>query len=376
MKILDVRFIPGPNIYVAKPVLVARVDLQDLTERESNEFPGFIERLTECLPGLVNHHCAKGAPGGFVERLQEGTYFGHIVEHVTLELTDRIEAPAYFGKTLYAGRPGLYDVVMECHAPEAMTHLLRTAVDLVRALLEGRPFPLDEAVAAAQEIHRRHALGPSTRAIVREAEKRGIPWRRILDGSFVQLGTGKWAKRIEATIGPETSAVAVDIACNKAFSKAVLAEVGVPVPDGGTARSEDEALMLARSLGFPVTVKPVSGNQGRGVTVRAENEEEIRQAYRRAAAVDPQVIVEQWIPGQQYRVLVVRGRMVAAALRRPAHVVGDGALTVKELIDRENRDPRRGVGHEKPLTRIDIDEEVLRHLKAQGLGLASVPEPG
>ncbi|MDI3256754.1 MAG: cyanophycin synthetase [Kyrpidia sp.] len=376
MKILDVRFIPGPNIYVAKPVLVARIDLEDLTERESREFPGFGEGLIRRLPGVADHHCAKGAPGGFLERLREGTYFGHIVEHVTLELTDRIEAPAYFGKTLYAGRPGLYDVVMECSAPEAMTRLLSIAVDLVRALLDGRVYPLEEALEDAREIHRRHMLGPSTLAIIRAARARGIPCRRVLGGSFVQLGTGKWAKRMEATIGPHTSAVAVDIACNKAYTKAVLKEAGVPVPEGGTALSEDEALEMARTVGLPVAVKPVRGNQGRGVTVRVDSEEEVRWAYRRAAEVDREVIVERWVPGRQYRALVVRGRLVAAALRRPARVTGDGIHSVQELIDLENADPRRGVGHEKPLTQIRTDENVLRQLAAQGLDLDSVPEPG
>ncbi|HHY68483.1 MAG TPA: ATP-grasp domain-containing protein, partial [Alicyclobacillus sp.] len=297
MKILDVRFIPGPNIYVSKPILVARVDLEELTERDSNEFPGFVDRLIEHLPGVTDHHCAKGMPGGFVERLREGTYFGHVLEHVTLELTDRIDAPAYFGKTLYAGRAGLYDVVMECHAPEAMTRLIAVAADLIQALVDGRPFSLDAALEDAADIHRRHRLGPSTAAIVREAEARGIPWRRILGGSFVQLGTGKWAKRIEATIGPETSAVAVDIACNKAYTKAVLKEAGVPVPDGGTALSEEEAARIAQDVGLPVTVKPVHGNQGRGVSVCVNTESEVREAYRRAAEIDPEVIVERWVPG-------------------------------------------------------------------------------
>ncbi|MBE3552162.1 MAG: cyanophycin synthetase [Kyrpidia tusciae] len=376
MKILDVRFIPGPNIYVSKPILVARVDLEELTERESNEFPGFVDRLIEHLPGVTDHHCAKGMPGGFVERLREGTYFGHVLEHVTLELTDRIDAPAYFGKTLYAGRAGLYDVVMECHAPEAMTRLIAVAADLIQALVDGRPVSLDAALQEAADIHRRHRLGPSTAAIVREAEARGIPWRRILGGSFVQLGTGKWAKRIEATIGPETSAVAVDIACNKAYTKAVLKEAGVPVPDGGTALSEEEAARIARDVGLPVTVKPVHGNQGRGVSVRVNTEGEVREAYRRAAEIDPEVIVEQWVPGSQYRILVVRGRMVAASLRHPPRVVGDGMHQVRELIELENMDPRRGVGHEKPLTRIPIDEVVLRQLRAQGLDLEEVPAAG
>lgn len=376
MNILEVRYISGPNVYTSKPVLVARLDLEDLTGRESCEFPAFVERLLEALPGLKEHHCAKGAPGGFVERLFEGTYFGHIAEHVTLELTDRIEAPAHFGKTLYAGRPGLYDVVMECYAPEAMAQLLRTAVDFVRSLLEGRPFLLDEAVDEAREIHRRHMLGPSTRAIVEEAERRGIPWRRILDGSFIQLGTGKWAKRLEATIGPETSAVAVDIACNKAFTKEVLAEAGVPVPEGGTASTEEEAAALARSIGFPVAVKPVSGNQGRGVTAYVAGERELREAFAQASAVDRRVVIERWVPGHPYRVLVVRGRMVAAARREPAHVTGDGRSTVAELIERANRDPLRGTGHEKPLTRIVVDDSARRLLAAQGLCLSSVPEAG
>lgn len=376
MKILDVRALPGPNVYVDRPVLVALMDLEGLTERESNEFPGFVARLLAALPGLREHHCAKGRPGGFVERLEGGTYFGHVVEHATLELNQAAGAPANFGRTVYAGAPGRYNVIVEYRAEHGTRFLLQTALELVEALLADRQYPLAERVAEARRIIARTELGPSTQAVVDAALRRGVPAIRLNDGSLVQLGYGVHRKFIRATESQLTSAVAADIASDKALTKEMLDRAGVPVPRGAVATTEAEVAAALTDLRPPLAVKPLDGNQGCGVSLNLCTPDEAATAFRAAATISTDVVVEECFAGRDYRVLVVDGKVVAAAERVPAHVVGDGVLTVSQLIERANRDPRRGEGHERPLTRIEVDDAVLTYLKRSGRSLEDVPATG
>ncbi len=376
MKVTRTRHIAGPNIYIYKPILVAEVELGPLTERESTDFEGFSDRLLRMLPGLREHHCAKGAPGGFVERLYGGTYFGHIAEHVAIELACCLGLDVHYGKTLYAGAPGRYEIVMECKEYECQKYLLQEAISLVSACLSGHSWSVEETLREAARIWSESGLGPSTQAIVDAASRRGIPVRRLNSRSLIQLGYGCQRKLVEATITEQTPAVSVDIASDKEATKELLESAGIPVPEGGTARTATEAVEWLRRLGAPVVVKPYNGNQGRGVSLSLTSEDEVEEAFRAAHRYAPRVLVERYEEGRNVRLLLINGKFVAASERIPAHVRGDGQHSVEELVALANADPRRGEDHEKPLTKIPLDETAGLHLKRQGLTLSSVPAPG
>jgi cyanophycin synthetase len=377
MRIESIRTITGPNVYSHQPVIVMRLGLGELTEKESYEIPGFIDRLLECLPGLKEHHCAKGRPGGFVERLYEGTYFGHTVEHVALELTTLVGCKATHGKTRYAGEPGVYNVVIEYCAEQATRYLLETAVELVEALIRDEPLPLQERVQEAKWIAADTELGPSTGAIVEAAERRGIPWIRENDASLVQLGYGRNLRLIQAAMTDGTSAIGVELAGDKDMTKARLAKASIPVPEGEIVRTEAEAVEALRSIGGTVVVKPLDGRQGKGVSLHLTTPEEVASAFRIAQDYSSNVLVEEMFEGRNYRVLVVGYRMVAASERIPCHVVGDGTHTVDELIEIENRNPLRGEGHEKPLTKIKKDDPILlTFMRKEGWSMQEVPAEG
>jgi cyanophycin synthetase len=376
MKIEGIRTLAGPNVYTHRPALITRLDLEDLAGRETREFEGFNERLLECLPGLADHHCSLGRAGGFVERLREGTYFGHTVEHVALELTGLAGVGVTHGKTRAEREPNLYNVVVEYKAEHATRYLIETAVRLVEALARGEAFPLGEKVEEARRIAARTELGPSTRAIVEAAARRGIPWERVGTGSIVRLGWGRHRRFIQAAVCDLTSAVAVETSCDKELTKLMLEQAAVPVPAGRLVSTEDEALAAFEALGAPAVVKPLDGRQGCGVSLNLWTPEQVREAFRIARDFSPDVLVEELLAGRNYRVLVVGGEAVAASERLPCHVRGDGSHTLAELIEIANQDPLRGEGHEKPLTKIVVDEIVLAHLRKNGVALTDVPEAG
>lgn len=377
MKFVDIRALPGPNIYTHRSVLVGHLDLQDLTEKDTAQHPGFTDRLLMAVPGLADHHCGLGYPGGFVERLREGTFFGHVVEHVALELQTAAGAEVRHGKTRATRTPGVYRVVVEYRNEAAGRLLLETARELVEAALAGREYPVAEKVEEARRVARRTDLGPSTKAVADAAAARGIPVVRLDDGSLIQLGTGVHRKLVQATETAFTSSVSVDIACDKARTKAILERAEVPVPRGIVARSVEEAVVGVAELAAPFAVKPLNGNQGRGITLGVRTADDLRAAFARAAATSPDVVVEEQFAGRDYRVLVVAGKMVAASERRPAQVVGDRVHTVADLIRIENEtNPLRGDGHEQPLTRIVVDDAVREHLRQTGRGLDEVPAAG
>jgi cyanophycin synthetase len=376
MNILAFRTLHGPNVYSHQPMVTMRLDLGDLAGIESRGIPGFVDRLLAALPGLREHHCGRGRPGGFVERLREGTYFGHVVEHVALELSEAAGIPVNRGKTVSAGPPGVYVVAVAFTSARAMQHLLRIAVDLVHALVAGRPFDTAPGVEEARRLAAKHALGPSTRAIVEAAARRGIPWSRLDEGSLIRLGHGCRSRRIEATTTDGTSMIGVDLAGNKAATKRLLAEAALPVPEGCVVSTRDEAAGCLTRLAPPLVVKPLNGNQGRGVSLNLTTPEQMGEAFDLAVGISPDVVVEQMYSGLDYRIVVVNGRMVAAAQRIPAHVRGDGVHTIRELIDLANHDPRRGEGHEKPLTRISADPVVFALLKRHGRAVDDVPRQG
>jgi cyanophycin synthetase len=376
MRVVEFRTFAGPNVYSHRPVLVMRLDLEDLTERESYELPHLVERLPALLPGLAEHHCSKGRPGGFLERLREGTYAGHVVEHVAIELMQRAGVGANHGKTRYAGRPGLYNVAVEYKAEQATRHLLGAAVRLVEAVIEGGEFPFDEAVEEARRLAARTELGPSTRAIVEAAERRGIPWAREDDFSTVQLGYGKRRRLIQSAMSDATSVIGVELAGDKDAAKERLEKFSVPVPRGRVVRSEEEARDALAEIGAPVVVKPLDGRQGKGVSLDLHEPEEVARAFRFAQEHSRAVLVEEMFEGRNYRVLVVNYRVVAASERVPCHVVGDGVHTVARLIEIENSNPLRGEGHESPLTKIKVDPILEAFMQKEGVCFERVPAAG
>ncbi|HET9642844.1 MAG TPA: cyanophycin synthetase [Burkholderiaceae bacterium] len=378
MKIVETRFLRGPNLHARKPCMLAVIDLQELDEIGSHEIEEFTDRLLAMLPTLHEHHCSPGYPGGFVERLREGTYMGHITEHVMLELQSLAGPEVRFGKTrMIRGRPRHYRIVAgyryEGLAEQALTH----AVEIVHAAARREPYDVAGMLAGLKAWTCRHGLGPSTQAIVDAATARGIPTLRLSeDESLFQLGWGARQRRVQATVTGASSFIAVEIASDKELTKQLLSAAGIPVPRGHVVSTLDDALQALQDIGAPATVKPLDGNQGKGVTTAIRTPEEMKTAFERACCHASKVIVEQHVAGRDHRVLVVNDRIVAASRRLPPMVIADGVHSVRELVDRENTDPRRGVGHEAALTRIPLDAAAAECLAAQGLAEETVLEEG
>jgi cyanophycin synthetase len=376
MKLLGIRTYDGCSIYSYHPVVTMLVDLEQFAELPSDKLEDFGVRLLGLLPGLYEHGCCLGRPGGFAERLQEGTYLGHVIEHVALELQCLVGTPVKFGKTRETDRPGTYNIVFSYQCKPAGIRAAQIAFELINALALGKQFDLERGLRELKQLTIKHSLGPSTEAIVKGALERGIPFLRLNDFSLIQLGYGCHQKRIQATVTGQTSCIAVDIACDKNLTKAILTDAGIPVPYGGVVDTEEEAWELAKQIGFPLVVKPCDGNQGKGVTLDLNSEKEVVSAFAIASTYSQRMIVEKYIPGKHYRILVVGDSVVAVSERIPAHVVGDGMRTIKQLIELENHNPNRGEGHEKPLTKIKIDPVVLMVLARQNLTLEYIPQAG
>jgi cyanophycin synthetase len=377
------RHLSGPNVFTTAPVSIARIELDELTSRETTDYPGFAESLQGALPGLRDHHCAAGQPGGFSEAMRRGTYFGHVAEHVALELSGLAGREVHLGRTMWAGAGGRYDVMMECPQDEpedsaVPSELCRLAIAIVEDLLAERTPDFTGHLEAIARTAERERLGPSTAAIAAAARRRDIPVRRVGGLSMLRLGYGCHRRLVSAAMTEQTSAIGVDIAADKMMTKKLMARAGIAVPDGVVARTEIEAIRAADELRSPVVIKPRNGNHGRCITVGVRTAAEARQAYRRAAAGSGscEVIVETFVPGKDYRVLVVDGRVAAAAELRPPCVTGDGEHTVIELIDLVNSDPRRGHGHSRPLTKIIVDDAMLAHIAAAGYQPGTVPAIG
>lgn len=378
MKVLEKRILRGPNIHSPRPCFLAVLDLEELDDRPSNSFPGFVDNLCALLPGLHDHRCSLGRRGGFVERLHEGTYPAHITEHVLIELQNMAGIDVGYGKARKVpNRPRQYTIVCSYKIEKVVLEALPVAIKIVEGLARGEKVDIQEDLDNLRYWAERHSLGPSTKAIVEAAERRGIPTFRITeDASLFQLGWGKYQKRIQATMTSNTSHIAVGIASDKELTKALLAEAGLPVPKGEVVRSADAAVAAARRLRGAVALKPFDGNQGKGVSLNLVDPEQIRSAYNLAATYRRAVLVEQFIEGQDYRVLVVGDQVIAVARRLPAHVYGDGQHSVRELVAQENYNPLRGEGHLKPMTKIKLDEGARQVLERQGLDFDSVPEAG
>ncbi len=369
---LDSRVFIGPSTWSLARVIQLRVDIGELEERPTDKIDGFTDRLIELIPTLYDHQCSLGRPGGFIERMRDGTWLGHVLEHVALELQSLAGSEVARGLTRSTDAKGIYHVVYQYHQRD----LGLAAGDVARRLLnwiiydDDPEFDFDREMEALIRVAERLDYGPSTRALVDEAERRSIPVMRLDDSySLVQLGHGVHQQRIWATTTSLTSNIAVDLAANKRLTNQMLSGIGIPVPRGRTVSEVEEAVRVARGIGFPVVLKPVDGNHGRGVRINLKSEAEVRANYEISSGESRsgRIIVESFVEGNDHRILVVGGRVIAVAERVPAHVRGDGEHTVQELIDITNEDPRRGIGHEKVLTRISVDRAVEELLEEHGL---------
>jgi cyanophycin synthetase len=377
--ILEQRLLRGPNIYTRKTCLLSLLDLQELAGVSSAGLPGFTPALAGALPSLARHRCSTGQQGGFLRRLEAGTYMGHVVEHVALELQCLAGAPAGFGRTRHVrDAPGVYRVVCAYTLEQLAVPAFRAAVDLVAAIARGNAYPLDATLAALRAIVARHAIGPSTRAVLDAAGRRGMPFFRLTpDANLFQLGWGSRQKRLQATVTGDTGHIGGGIASNKPLTKALLKEAGVPVPDGGVASTLEEAQRIWRKLKTPVAVKPFDGNHGNGVTALCASADDVALAFGRARERSRRIIVERHVAGQDYRVLVAGGAVVAAAHRRPPAVTGNGSESIRALVARENSRPCRGEGHGNILTKIALDAVAEAEVRKQGYAdLDSVPPAG
>lgn len=366
----------GKNIYSYKPVVKMVIDLGKYADIPTKDIEDFNEALIGLLPGLKKHHCCRGHEGGFVERLKEGTYLAHVMEHIAIELQVMLDYDIKFGKTRESNKKGVYNIIFGYENEYAGLESGRLAVEIVEGILAGELPDISARLREAKKICVATDFGASTAAIAKAAREKGIPIIRIGDGSILQLGYGKHQKRIEATLTENSSCVAVDIACNKELTKKLLHEYGIPVPTGKVVKSEQEALEYSEKLGYPVVVKPNYGSHGKGVSINLKNPQEVLEAYKIAKEYEDTILVEKFIKGCYYRVLVVGDKVVAASHRISAHVTGNGVNTVRELINKENSNPMRGEGHEKPLTKINIDKVAEQYLRKQGLTLEYVPNEG
>ena len=389
MRILERNVYVGPSLYAHFPVIRLVMDLGPLEAWPTGRLGGaYVDALLAALPGLHEHGCSYGEPGGFIRRMREGdgTWLGHVFEHVAIELQNIAGEDVTFGKTRSVdGRPGVYTVVYEyaqrdegIEAGELATQLLCSL--LPEAVQPEGSVPAGWAWATARDefirYAQRRALGPSTASLVKAAEERGIPWLRLNEQSLIQLGHGKYQQRIQATVTGRTSHIAVELAQDKEETNKILAQCGLPVPQQELVRSADRAVRAAEKLGYPVVTKPYNGNHGRGISVNLATPEAVRAGFEAAAEHSSAVIVETFVQGEDHRLLVVNGELVAATLRTPGRVVGDGLHSVRALVDTVNQDPRRGVGHEKVMTRIEMDAQAEMMLKRQDLTPDDTPAAG
>ncbi len=388
MKVLSTSVYDGPSIYALFPVIRQVVDLGPLEEWPTARLgPGFVDVLLAALPGLNEHGCSYGTAGGFVRRMREdeGTWLGHVLEHVALELQNVAGSDVTFGKTRSNGQPNQYDMVYQYEDKDVGLEAGRLGLALLHHLLppelrpEGEPDKDFDFSAERDEFIRyaqRRALGPSTASLVKAAEERDIPWLRLNQYSLVQFGHGRFQKWIQATVTGETRHIAVELASDKEETNGILADLGLPVPRQYLVHSASRAVRAAERIGYPVVIKPLNANHGRGVSVNLTNKEEVEAAYKQAEAHGRTAVVESFIQGLDHRLLVVNGELIAASKRVPGHVVGDGVHTIEWLVDQVNSDPRRGVGHEKVLTRLEFDHQAELLLGELGYTRETVPAKG
>jgi len=374
MKIRNINAMRGPNYWSVRrhKLIVMVLDLEEMEEMPSNKINGFSDRLEALFPSMYEHRCSVGTAGGFFQRVKEGTWMGHIIEHIALEIQTLAGMDVGFGRTRGYGEYGVYNVVFSYMEEKVGRYAAEVSVAICEALINGEDYDMSDDIQKMREIREDERLGPSTGSIIEEAESRGIPWIRLNKYSLCQLGYGANQKRIQATVTSETSSIGVEIAGDKEDTKYLLEQAEVEVPRGDIIRRESSLKEACEYVGFPLVIKPIDGNHGRGITVNINSYEEAIEAFHMAKEVSRAVIVEKYIVGDDYRLLVINYKLVAAAKRTPAHVVGNGKSTIQELIDTVNEDPNRGYGHEKTLTQISVNDLTKNIIKSNGYTLDTI----
>lgn len=368
MIIEELRILNGPNYWSINrhKLVVMRLNLEEMESLPTNKVPFFYERIKALLPGMYSHRCSEGEQGGFFKRVKEGTWMGHVIEHIALEIQSPAGMETGFGRTRETGKKGVYNVVFSYVDPEVGKYAAKASVAIAEALIAGKEYDLQKDLDVMHEIWEHNAFGPSTGSLIDEAVKRKIPYIRLDEGSLVQLGYGINQKRIEATIASTTSSIAVELAGDKKATKNILDKAEIPVPKGGIVYNEDELQKLIDDIGYPMVIKPRDGNQGKGATTNINSREEAINAFKIAKYYSDSVICENCISGHDFRALVINYQFVAAAMRKPAAVTGDGVHTIRQLTELVNKDIRRGDGHENVMTKIKLDEGTIQLLAKKG----------
>ena len=378
MKIEEIKILRGPNYWSVRrnKLIQMRLQLEDLEKRPTNEIEGFSQRLETMFPSMYGHRCSEAKPGGFFIRVAEGTWMGHVIEHIALEMQTLAGMDTGFGRTRGTGKEGEYNVVFSYIEEDAGVYAAKAAVKIAQAIVDAIEYDITNDIQELREIRENTRLGPSTGCIVHEAAKRGIPYIRLNKHSLVQLGYGIHQKRIRATIASTTSNIAVDIACDKEETKNLLQAAEIPVPRGTVVRTEIGLQEAIDKYGYPLVIKPIDGNHGKGNTTNITTWEQAVIALESAKQFGRNVIVERFITGFDFRILVINYKFICAALRTPASVIGDGINNIQWLIDEVNKDSRRGFGHEKVLTQITVDGSTMKMLDEKGYTLETIPPNG
>lgn len=378
MKILKIQALRGPNIWSVqrKKLIQMRLDLEEMEQFPTNKIDGFRERIEAMFPTMIEHRCSEGVRGGFFSRIERGTWMGHVIEHIALEIQTLAGMETGFGRTRETKTPGIYNVVFSYTEENVGLFAAESSVAIAEALINGTPYDLEADIQKMREIRERVRLGPSTGSIVEEAVARDIPWIRLGTNSLVQLGYGVNQMRFQATITCKTSNIAVDIACNKEETKRMLDMASIPVASGSICVDEEDLEACIKKIGYPIVLKPLDGNHGKGASINVKNWEDAVAGLAYAKKYSRRVIVEKFITGFDFRVLIIDNKLVAAAKRVPAHVVGNGKDNIQQLIDTTNLDPRRGYGHENVLTEIDVDRDTMDLLEKLNYTLETVPKNG
>lgn len=378
MKIDKIQALRGPNIWSVqrKKLIQMRLDLEEMEQFPTNKIDGFRERIEAMFPTMIEHRCSEGVRGGFFSRIERGTWMGHVIEHIALEIQTLAGMETGFGRTRETKTPGIYNVVFSYTEENVGMFAAESAVAIAEALIAGTPYDLEADIQKMREIREEVRFGPSTGSIVEEAVSRDIPWIRLGTNSLVQLGYGINQMRFQATITCKTSSIAVDIACNKEQTKKMLDAASIPVANGGICVDEDDLDNVIQKIGYPIVIKPLDGNHGKGASINVKTRKDAVNGLAYAKKYSHRVIVEKFITGHDFRVLIIDNKLVAAAKREPAHVKGDGKQTIQHLIEETNKDPRRGYGHENVLTQIDVDRDTIDLLEKLNYTLETVPKKG
>lgn len=374
MKIIDMRVMRGPNYWSIsrRKLIVMKLDLEELEELPTNKIPGFYGRIKKLIPSLYSHRCSESTEGGFFFRIKEGTWMGHVIEHMALEIQTLAGMECGYGRTRGTGKKGVYTVAFSYLEEAVGIYAAKAGIRIAEALIKGEEYDLESDIRAMRELREDVRFGPSTGSIIDEAVAREIPYIRLNKESLVQLGYGKNQVRFRATMTDRTSSIAVDVASNKDETKRLLHDAAIPVAKGTCISSVEDLEDAVESIGFPLVFKPLDANHGKGASINVKNLEESKAAFDHAKKYSRKIIIEKFITGYDFRILVINNRFTAAALREPANVIGDGVSTIQQLIDKENQDPRRGYGHENVLTEISIDRETLEQLSKKNYTVETI----